>query len=124
LTIGVIAAAIGIPARQWPGRCHEIATAMCEKGVIAGALQGHDISPPAASADTKFFNLAVGGACCKFLTELVGGARLNKAQGFWLANLPPQRLGNHAKEIYEAFEKADRKAWIPCDNWHYVFKTY
>jgi hypothetical protein len=41
-SVKAIEKAIGVPAREWPGRCHEIASAVVESGLVKGtAVYGH-----------------------------------------------------------------------------------
>lgn len=35
----------------------------------------------------------------------------------WLANLPTERLGEHAREIYQSVADAGYKAFIPLGSW-------
>lgn len=63
---------------------------------------------PAITEHFIWAELAVGGGyphCYATLSLLV-----------WLANLPPARLGEHAKPIFRAIIKAGHGALIPFDN--------
>lgn len=48
------------------------------------------------------------------------GESFSFSQLFWLANLPPDWYGPHARAVYEALERAGQKALIPFDNWRMV----
>lgn len=47
---------------------------------------------------------------------------LTEAQVYWLAHLAPADFGepDEGKAIFQAIDKAKKKAWIPIDNWHAV----
>lgn len=46
--VGLVAAAIGIPASDWPGQCFGIASVMVEAGLVDGtAVYGHYLGPVA-----------------------------------------------------------------------------
>jgi hypothetical protein len=45
---------------------------------------------------------------------------LSRAQCFWLANLPLEMLGPHAKPLYEALERRQRQGLVPIDNFRCV----
>lgn len=56
-----------------------------------------------------------------------GWLTISVEQAAWLAHLPvinAERAGHlsswFAAEVYEALDRADQKAWIPVDAWHYV----
>lgn len=66
----------------------------------------------------------------RHLDALIPTIRLGKCvvidmhQAFWLANIHYARLEPFAKDIYQAMADADRKAFVPLDNWERAFRTW
>ena len=49
---------------------------------------------------------------------------LTRDQIKWLANLAPQILGEHAREVFAWISKQDFKCFIPLDNWWMVMESH
>lgn len=73
---------------------------------------------PAYDAKAKKVNLKFTGRADKaFVLGLLNNPPdFTDPQVFWLANLPLNRFGTHAKAVYMSIEKAGRAGWIPIDN--------
>jgi hypothetical protein len=60
----------------------------------------------------------------RYVAELTNGhgEGFSFGQLMWLANLPLDWYGPHARAVYEAFKRVGRKALIPIDNWRTVME--
>jgi hypothetical protein len=73
----------------------------------------------------KMIDIVVSPQALDLINELLGETKYDRfeicfPQLIWLANLPLNAFGSHAKEIFRWIEKAGHKVYIPIDNWRQV----
>lgn len=111
ITVKDVAKAIKIPAKQWVNRCHEIASAIVDEGLVKGrAVYGLYLGPV---DDDSFFNSEAPGHRHGWV-KLKGGRVLDPTR--WVfENLPPYiYVGPRSREYDEGMQGLRNALRAPC----------